>query len=90
MILNLNEPCKLESTEWIHPVKYMGVWWEMISGVGDWAYTRDCQSVKLDDFDYSHAVPSGRHSANNDNVKRYIDFASENGFDAVLVEGWNI
>lgn len=90
MILNLNEPCKLDSTGWIHPVKYMGVWWEMISGVGDWAYTRDCQSVKLEDFDYSHAVPSERHSANNENVKRYIDFASENGFDAVLVEGWNI
>lgn len=90
MILNLNEPCALESTEWIHPVKYMGVWWEMISGAGDWAYTRDCQSVKLADFDYGQAVPSGRHSANNANVRRYIDFASENGFDGLLVEGWNI
>jgi len=90
MILNLNEPCAYEDVSWIHPVKYMGVWWEMISGAGDWAYTRDCQSVWLDSMNYVTAKPSGRHSANNENVRRYIDFAAANGFDAVLVEGWNI
>lgn len=90
LVLNLNEPCAFDDVSWIHPTKYMGVWWEMISGAGDWAYTRDCQSVKLDIIDYTTAKSSGRHSANNDNVRRYIDFAAENGFDAVLVEGWNI
>ncbi len=89
LVLNLNEPCALEDVSWIHPVKYMGVWWEMIAGAGNWHYT-DAASVKLDDFDYSNAVPNGRHSANNDNVRKYIDFAAENGFDALLVEGWNI
>ncbi len=90
MILNLNEPCALEDTDWIHPVKYMGVWWEMISGAGDWAYTKSDGPVDLKTVDYSTLQPSGRHSANNDNVRRYIDFAAENGFDALLVEGWNI
>lgn len=89
LILNLNEPCALDDVSWIHPVKYMGVWWEMIAGAGSWDYT-SAASVKLDSFDYSAAKPHGRHSANNDNVRKYIDFAAENGFDALLVEGWNI
>ena len=88
--LNLNEPCKIEDTSWIKPVKYVGVWWEMISGKGEWAYTHDYPTVKLDGTDYVHAKPSGKHSANNANVRRYIDFAAAHGFDAVLVEGWNI
>ncbi len=90
LILNLNEPCAYDDVSWIHPVKYMGVWWEMISGAGSWAYTSNYPSVKLNVIDYSKAKPNGRHSANNENVRRYIDFASENGFDALLVEGWNI
>ena len=90
LILNLNEPCKIKDTSWIHPVKYVGVWWEMISGKGEWAYTHDYPTVKLDGTDYAHAKPSGKHSANNTNVRRYIDFAAAHGFDAVLVEGWNI
>lgn len=90
LILNLNEPCKLTDTSWIHPTKYIGVWWDMISGKGDWAYTKDYPSVKLGETDYAKAKPSGKHAANNDNVKRYIDFAAEHGFGGVLVEGWNI
>lgn len=90
LVLNLNEPCTYEDVSWIHPVKYMGVWWEMISGAGSWAYTSDYPSVKLNVIDYSQATPNGKHGANNENVRRYIDFASENGFDALLVEGWNI
>ena len=89
LILNLNEPCALESTDWIKPVKYIGVWWEMISGKGSWAYTKDFASVQLGKTDYASATPNGRHSANNENVRRYIDFAAEHGFDQVLVEGWN-
>ena len=89
LILNLNEPCALESTDWIKPVKYIGVWWEMISGKGSWAYTDDFASVQLGKTDYSKATPNGRHSANNEKVRRYIDFAAEHGFDQVLVEGWN-
>lgn len=89
LVLNLNEPCAYEDVSWIKPVKYMGVWWEMIAGKGSWSYT-DVPSVKLDSFDYSTATPNGRHSANNTNVRRYIDFAAANGFDALLVEGWNI
>ena len=90
LILNLNEPCKIEDTSWIHPVKYVGVWWEMISGKSEWAYTHDYPSVKLGLTDYANATPSGKHGANNANVRRYIDFAAAHGFDAVLVEGWNI
>ena len=90
LILNLNEPCAYEYVSWIKPVKYMGVWWEMITGKGDWAYTRQFPSVKLGETDYASAEPSGRHSANNANVRRYIDFAAENGFDQLLLEGWNI
>lgn len=90
LILNLNEPCKLADTSWIHPTKYVGVWWEMISGKGDWAYSNQYPTVKLGETDFSKAKPSGRHSANNANVRRYIDFAAEHGFDEVLVEGWNI
>ena len=89
LILNLNEPCALENTDWIKPVKYIGVWWEMISGKGSWNYTDDFASVQLGKTDYSTATPNGRHSANNENVRRYIDFAAEHGFDQVLVEGWN-
>ncbi len=90
LILNLNEPCQIEDTSWIHPVKYVGVWWEMISGKSEWAYTRDYPSVKLGLTDYAKATPSGKHGANNANVRRHIDFAADHGFDAVLVEGWNI
>ena len=90
LILNLNEPCKINDTSWIHPTKYVGVWWEMISGKGDWAYTSQFPSVKLGITDYAKAKPSGRHSANNENVRRYIDFAAQHGFGGVLVEGWNI
>ena len=89
LILNLNEPCALEDTDWIKPVKYIGVWWEMISGKGSWNYTDDFASVQLGKTDYSKATPNGRHSANNEKVRRYIDFAAEHGFDQVLVEGWN-
>ena len=89
LILNLNDPCALESTDWIKPVKYIGVWWEMISGKGSWNYTDDFASVQLGKTDYKNATPNGRHSANNEKVRRYIDFAAEHGFDQVLVEGWN-
>ena len=89
LTLNLNEPCKLEDTSWIKPVKYVGVWWEMITGKSTWSYTDDVYSVKLGETDYTKTKPNGRHGANNENVKRYIDFAAEHGFDQVLVEGWN-
>ena len=89
LILNLNEPCAFEDTDWIKPVKYIGVWWEMISGKGSWNYTDDFASVQLGKTDYSSATPNGRHSANNEKVRRYIDFAAKHGFDQVLVEGWN-
>lgn len=89
LILNLNEPCALDDTSWIKPVKYIGVWWEMISGAGSWNYTDDVYSVKLGETDYTKTRPNGRHSANTGKVKRYIDFAAEHGFDQVLVEGWN-
>lgn len=89
LILNLNEPCKLEDTSWIHPTKYVGVWWEMIVGKSSWAYS-NASAVNLDSIDYKAMKPTGIHGANNDNVKRYIDFAAENGFDQLLVEGWNI
>lgn len=88
--LNLNEPCKIEDTSWIHTCKYVGVWWEMITGKSDWSYTYDIRSVHLDTDDYTKLTPHGRHGATTENVKKYIDFAAENGFDAVLVEGWNI
>lgn len=90
LTLNLNEPCKLEDTSWIHPVKYMGVWWEMITGKGSWSYTNDLPSIHLDDVDYTKLKPNGTHSANNENVKKYIDFASKHGFDQLLIEGWNV
>ena len=102
LILNLNEPCALEDVSWIHPVKYMGVWWEMISDHSTWGYTNDFPSVRLPGdpslppslqgaiTDYTKAKPHGRHGANNANVRRYIDFAAKHGFDALLIEGWNI
>ena len=89
MTLNLNEPCKIEDTSWIKPVKYIGVWWDMITGKGSWAYTDEVASVKLGETDYTKTKTNGKHSANTANVKRYIDFAAEHGFDQVLVEGWN-
>lgn len=90
LILNLNDPCAYEDTSWIKPVKYVGVWWEMIGGGKQWSYTYDLPSVKLESLDYSKTKPHGQHPANNENVKKYIDFAAEHGFDQVLVEGWNI
>ena len=90
LILNLNEPCAYEDVSWIKPVKYMGVWWEMIAGGKQWSYTYDLPSVKLGETDYSKVHPHGQHPANNENVKKYIDFAAEHGFDQLLVEGWNI
>ncbi|RLZ12651.1 glycoside hydrolase family 97 protein [Faecalibacter macacae] len=89
MIYNLNEPSKIEDTSWIKPVKYIGVWWEMITGKGSWAYTDEYPTVQLGVTDYTKAKPNGKHSANTKHVKEYIDFASKHGFDAVLVEGWN-
>ena len=89
LILNLNEPCKIEDTSWIHPTKYCGVWWNMIVGKQSWAYTNDLPSVHLGKTDYKQCKPNGTHGANNEQVKRYIDFAAANGLDQVLVEGWN-
>ncbi len=89
LILNLNEPCKIEDTSWIKPVKYMGVWWELITGRNTWNYTDQLPSVKLGETDYAKLQPNGRHGASNENVKRYIDFAAANGFDQLLIEGWN-
>ncbi len=90
LTLNLNEPCAYEDTSWIHPVKYCGIWWEMIVGKGSWNYTDEYPSVRLGVTDYSKCKPNGTHSANNENVKKYIDFAAANGLDEVLVEGWNV
>ena len=89
LTLNLNEPCALKDVSWIKPVKYIGVWWEMIIGKSTWAYTNDLLSVKLGVTDYSKVKPNGTHAANNEKVRRYIDFAAKHGFDQVLVEGWN-
>lgn len=90
LILNLNEPCKIEDTSWIHSTKYCGVWWEMIVGKSSWNYTDDLPSVDIYKVDWKHVRPNGRHAANTENVKRYIDFAAKNGLQEVLVEGWNI
>lgn len=90
LILNLNEPCKIEDTSWIHSTKYCGVWWEMIVGKSSWNYTDDLPSVDIYKVDWKHVRPNGRHGANTENVKRYIDFAAKNGLQEVLVEGWNI
>ena len=89
MTLNLNDPCKIEDTSWIKPIKYVGVWWEMITGKSTWRYTDELPSVQLGITDYSKVKPNGKHGAKKENVKKYIDFAATNGFDAVLVEGWN-
>ena len=89
LILNLNEPCVLEDTSWIHPTKYMGVWWELISGRNEWSYTYDYPSVQLGVTDYRSAKPHGKHGANNETVRRYIDYAAAHGFDGLLIEGWN-
>lgn len=90
MIYNLNEPCKIEDTSWIHPTKYCGVWWEMIVGKSAWNYTDEFPSIKLDQIDWTKVKPNGRHAANTANVKKYIDFAAANGLQEVLVEGWNV
>ncbi len=87
--LNLNDPCKIEDTSWIKPVKYMGVWWEMITGKSTWQYTDELNGVQLGVTDYTKTKPNGKHGATTENVKRYIDYASKHGFDALLVEGWN-
>ena len=87
---DLNEPCALDDTSWIHPTKYCGVWWEMIVGKSNWHYTDDYPSIKLDQIDWQKVKPHGRHAANNEKVRRYIDFAAKNGLDQVLVEGWNV
>lgn len=89
MTYNLNDPSKIDNTSWIKPVKYVGVWWEMITGKSSWSYTNDYPTVQLGVTDFAKAKPNGTHGANNANVKKYIDFAASNGFDAVLVEGWN-
>ena len=90
LILNLNEPCAIADTSWIKPVKYVGVWWEMITGKSSWSYTNDLPAVDLNTVDYTKTKPNGTHGANNENVRKYIDFAAKHGFDQVLVEGWNI
>ena len=90
LILNLNEPCALDDVSWIHPTKYCGVWWEMIVGKSSWNYTDEFPSIQLDNIDWTKVKPNGRHAANNEKVKRYIDFAAKNGLDEVLVEGWNV
>lgn len=89
LILNLNEPCAYDDVSWIRPVKYVGVWWEMITGKSSWSYTDELAHVELGVTDYSKVTPNGKHGATNENVRRYIDFAAEHGFDQVLVEGWN-
>ena len=90
LILNLNEPCAIADTSWIKPVKYVGVWWEMITGKNSWSYTNDLPTIDLNTVDYSKTKPNGTHGANNEEVRKYIDFAAKHGFDQVLVEGWNI
>jgi len=90
MTYNLNEPCAIEDTSWIKPMKYVGVWWEMITGKSSWSYTNDVNAVKLGKTDFGSTTPNQTHAANNTNVKRYIDFAAQHGFDGVLVEGWNV
>ena len=90
LILNLNEPCAIADTSWIKPVKYVAVWWEMITGKSSWSYTNDLPAVDLNTVDYTKTKPNGTHGANNENVRKYIDFAAKHGFDQVLVEGWNI
>ena len=88
--LNLNEPSKIEDTSWIKPMKYVGVWWEMITGKSDWSYTSDLNSVHLGETDYTKVKPHDRHGATTENVKKHIDFAAKHGIEGVLVEGWNI
>ena len=90
LILNLNDPCAYEDTSWIKPVKYVGVWWELITGNSEWFYTREVPAVQLGKTDYSNCTPIKNHGANNARVRRVIDFAAEHGFDQVLVEGWNV
>ncbi|WP_235892941.1 glycoside hydrolase family 97 protein [Flavobacterium franklandianum] len=89
MILNLNEPTKYKDVSWIKPMKFIGVWWEyFVAGKSTWAYGKE-NNVKLGQ-DFSKLTPNGKHGATNERVKEYIDFASKNNIDAVLVEGWNV
>ena len=88
MIFNLNEPTHYTDTSYIKPTKYMGVWWEMIIGKSQWAYST-ANNVHIGKTDFSKLTPNGKHAANNEKVKQYIDFASKHGFDALLIEGWN-
>ncbi|GGG54888.1 alpha-glucosidase [Hymenobacter glacieicola] len=88
LVLNLNEPTKFKDVSWIKPVKYVGVWWEMITGKSTWSYT-NLENIKLDSVDYRKVKPNGTHGANTAHVKEYIDFAAKHGLDGVLVEGWN-
>jgi glucan 1,4-alpha-glucosidase len=90
MTYNLNEPSKIEDTSWIQPMKYIGVWWEMITGKSSWAYTDEFPAIRIGETDFSKAKPNGIHGATTANVKRYVDFAAEHGFKGVLVEGWNV
>ena len=89
LTLNLNDPCAYEDVSWIKPVKYVGVWWEMITGQKSWSYTDELIAMRFGENDYTKIKPNGRHGATNERVRRYIDFAAEHGFDQVLVEGWN-
>ena len=90
LILNLNEPCAIEDPSWIKPVKYMGVWWEMITNKSSWSYTNDFKSIHLGKTDYANAKPNGTHAANNENVRKYIDYAAKSNMDQLLIEGWNV
>jgi hypothetical protein len=90
MTYNLNEPSKIKNTSWIKPVKYVGVWWEMITGKSSWSYTNEFPAIQLGATDFTKAKPNGTHGATNANVRKYIDFAAQHGFDAVLIEGWNV
>ncbi|MEZ7513961.1 glycoside hydrolase family 97 protein [Flavobacterium frigidarium] len=87
MILNLNDPSKIEDTSWIKPMKYVGIWWEMHVGKSTWDFagSQNAQNSLTQDL-----IPSGKHGATTENTKRYIDFAAKHGFDGVLVEGWNV
>lgn len=89
IILNLNEPTKFEDVSWIKPKKYVGIWWSLHVGKESWNYA-DIDNVRIDQVDWKSLKPNGRHGATTENAKRYIDFAAKHGFDAILIEGWNI
>lgn len=89
LILNLNEPSRIQNVEWIKPKKYIGIWWGMHVGIYSWNYS-DTSNIRIDQVDWKKLKPNGRHGAKTENAKRYIDFAAKHGFDALLIEGWNI